>query len=96
MSVLLQNEGRTPPGDYGCFIPETPKDVYAQRDPPVLLLKPSNVPAPGIGSITQPPQLPTQLLQVFVLQIIMLFICSHLKYACLVIKVVNITLGKVI
>ncbi|VUZ43637.1 unnamed protein product [Hymenolepis diminuta] len=57
------NEGRTPPGDYGCFIPETPKDVYAQRDPPVLLLKPSNVPAPGIGSITQPPQLPTQLLQ---------------------------------
>ncbi|VDN99990.1 unnamed protein product [Rodentolepis nana] len=56
------NEGRTPPGDYGCFIPETPKDVYAQRDPP-LLFKPGNVSAPGIGSITQPPQLPTQLLQ---------------------------------
>ncbi|KAM7539481.1 hypothetical protein Aperf_G00000051408 [Anoplocephala perfoliata] len=56
------NESRTPPGDYGCFIPETPKDVYAHRDS-FFLQKRHSQPPPGIGSITQPPQLPPQLLQ---------------------------------
>lgn len=37
--------------------------MYPQRDS-LLLQKRHSQPAPGIGSITQPPQLPPQLLQV--------------------------------
>ncbi|VDD77958.1 unnamed protein product [Mesocestoides corti] len=61
-------ESWTPPSDYGCYIPETPMDVYAHRDAnsafSALPRKlPHAPPAPGVGSITQPPLLPPQLLQ---------------------------------
>nr|VZI02819.1 unnamed protein product [Spirometra erinaceieuropaei] len=57
-------ESRTPPGEYGCFIPEQPKDVYGLKAPfSPRRLPPLGPPAPGIGSINQPPLLPPQLLQ---------------------------------
>ncbi|VDL95004.1 unnamed protein product [Schistocephalus solidus] len=57
-------ESRTPPGEYGCFIPEQPKDVYGLKVPySPRRLPPFTPPAPGIGSINQPPLLPPQLLQ---------------------------------
>ncbi|VDM22342.1 unnamed protein product [Hydatigera taeniaeformis] len=57
-------ESRTPPGEYGCFIPESPKDIYAHLDLAYPRKSHQTPPAPGVGSITQPPLLPPQLLQV--------------------------------
>ncbi|VDK40325.1 unnamed protein product [Taenia asiatica] len=56
-------ESRTPPGEYGCFIPESPKDIYAHLDLAYPRKSHQAPPAPGVGSITQPPLLPPQLLQ---------------------------------
>ncbi|EUB61220.1 5'-AMP-activated protein kinase subunit beta-1 [Echinococcus granulosus] len=56
-------ESRTPPGEYGRFIPESPRDIYVQRDFAYPHKSHQAPPAPGVGSITQPPLLPPQLLQ---------------------------------